>query len=102
MHDSLLPGYKEANALGYSLIFHSEDKSCATYGRYGLALTVFSTGQAELSGIHKMARVFIGTFSFPNKNFATFQKTILECLPVTDDDYCDDCQQYHKGPCKDA
>lgn len=55
---------------------------------------------AILEGHYKTAVIKIGPFSFPNKNFAIFQKTILECIPTTDDDFCDDCGRYHKGPCE--
>jgi hypothetical protein len=76
-----LPGFKEANELGYELGFYNGSKSQATYYKGNLCLTINSNNKAILSSTYKLVELRIVNFSFPNKNIEMFERQILACLP---------------------
>ena len=76
-----LPGEREAGELGYSLLNHSGNHQRATYVKDGIFFNIHYGGgglAGNLSFFYGLLVIstFGSDFSFPNKNFAAFEKQI--------------------------
>ena len=78
-----LPGATVAFDNGYTLNNYEGTRRSATYTRDKLMLSAYYGEEIKyyLTGYYKKAKIEIGPFSMPNKNFYCFEHTILECIP---------------------
>ena len=75
-----LPGYKEAEALGYELHAYGRSRTMADYTKGKMNLTIYSSGKAKLLHVHGLITFTTGEISFPNENFHLFEKQMLEII----------------------
>lgn len=87
-----LPGYKDALALGYTLVYYSGNFRSATYshpGRPGVSITTrFADNNAVVASLLAVVRaveIRISDFTFPHPNFKLFETQIWEAYRVVTD-----------------
>lgn len=79
-----LPFEKEAEELGYSLWSYTADRAQASYFKPYIHLTLNENGTGELTAFLRAVKLSVGPFSFPNKNFQTFEQQMLRILWLTE------------------
>lgn len=75
-----LPGYFEAEKLGYTLFSYGSAREDANYLKDRIMLSVYKLGTAKLSHSCGLIILSTGILCFPNKNFHIFEKALLKII----------------------